>query len=408
MLYSQLPPITATGKQSESKNQMPAPSAEAAALADALDPLAVGTSLLDQFTVLELISRQPGANIYRAARLRYCEICGVENESHRERCGFCGMVLPPPDFFTLIERLADAGDWNLPPQSFVLNTKSYTLSPSGLETATVRPARRAPLAFGFQTDPGLVRGAQGTPNQDSVFASTFGLAAASTNPTVGLFMIADGVGGSAAGQVASRMGIQTVATHLYSELLTSLMGDTPASDDTIRAAIAAAIRAANSQITKWAASKGVSSGTTLTLALVIDTRTFIANVGDSRVYLYRDGTCTQVTNDHSYMALLVAHGSITPEQAFTHPQRNIILRSLGDSTAFEPDLFPLEGGALALKAGDQLVLCSDGLWGLVRDNEIAQVLQQAQLPRDACAQLINRANLAGGADNISVIVVRIE
>lgn len=408
MFYSKAPQIAPIGKITEPQNQPPGLLAEPNALAKTLDPLAVGSTLLDQFTILELISSQPDANLYRAARLRYCEVCGVENESDRERCGFCGMVLPPPDLFLLTERLAAVGSWNLPPQSFVVNARSYTLSHDGLETALALRAPHPRLAFGYQSDPGLVRGAKGKPNQDSVLASTLGLAADTTNPTVGLFIIADGVGGSAAGQVASRMGIQTAAKHLFSELLTSFGGDKPASDETIRGAIAAAIISANSQIIEWAASQGLSSGTTLTLALVIDTRAFIANVGDSRVYLYRGGTCTQVTNDHSYTAMLVAQGSITREQAFTHPQRNIILRSLGDLTAFEPDLFPLQGGALALQAGDQLMLCSDGLWGMVRDNEISQVLQDAQAPQEACAQLVNRANLAGGADNISVIVMRIE
>lgn len=143
-------------------------------------------------------------------------------------------------------------------------------------------------------------------------------------------------------------------------------------------------------------------GCTLTCALVIGQQVWVANVGDSRTYLIHNGTLTQISKDHSVVAGLAAAGIITPDEVFTHPQRNIILRSLGDKAELTVDVF-----TATIEAGDRLLLCCDGLWEMVRPLEILATLDKYPEPQQASDELVRLANLAGGEDNISVIVVQV-
>jgi protein phosphatase len=120
----------------------------------------------------------------------------------------------------------------------------------------------------------------------------------------------------------------------------------------------------------------------------------------------REGTLKQVTRDHSYVGELVRKGEITEEEARVHPQRNLILRSLGDPSGVKPDIFAGDGNGLELQAGDLLLLCTDGLWEMVTDEEIARIVLQNDDPRQACAQLVRFANAAGGADNITALILK--
>jgi PPM family protein phosphatase len=143
-------------------------------------------------------------------------------------------------------------------------------------------------------------------------------------------------------------------------------------------------------------------GSTVTAALAIGDQAFIANVGDSRTYLYRDGKLERVTQDHSLVERLVEAGQIDREDVYTHPNRNLIYRSLGAGHAeVEVDIFTER-----MQAADVLLLCSDGLWDMVRDHEIAQVLADVSDPAEACGRLVELANDYGGEDNITVILVR--
>jgi len=144
-------------------------------------------------------------------------------------------------------------------------------------------------------------------------------------------------------------------------------------------------------------------GTTLVVALAVGSEVYVANIGDSRAYRVNQREIQQITTDHSVVERLVATGEITREQARTHPQRNLIYRTVGDKPQIEVDLFHE-----SLKPGDWLVLCSDGLNGMVEDTQIQLAVTTALNPQAACEELVRLANEAGGDDNITVIVVRPE
>ena len=141
-------------------------------------------------------------------------------------------------------------------------------------------------------------------------------------------------------------------------------------------------------------------GTTLTAALVIDGRATVANVGDSRTYLWRDDTLAQITRDHSLVASLVAAGALEPEDVYTHEQKAMIYRSVGEADDLTVDTFSLN-----LRPDDRLLLCSDGLWEMVRDDGLTAALRAAADPQAVCDRLLDEANHAGGEDNISVLIV---
>ena len=207
-----------------------------------------------------------------------------------------------------------------------------------------------------------------------------------------LFMIADGMGGAAAGEVASAMcaeafaEIDLVRTH---------------GDDALRQAV----RTANARIHERAASdpSAAGMGTTVTAALVgNDGRIAFANVGDSRAYMLRDGELRRLTEDHSVVAELVASGQISEQEAAGHPQKNVVTRVLGAEASVMVDTFWLDGSD-----GDVILLCSDGLHGMIHDEDIQRILgANAASLQDAAAKLIDAANEAGGKDNVSVVLLR--
>lgn len=207
-----------------------------------------------------------------------------------------------------------------------------------------------------------------------------------------LYIVADGMGGHEAGELASQMAVDVISQHYYSISPSSSL------EENLRRAVSHA----NERIHRESADSISGIGTTVTLAVVKNDKAYVANVGDSRTYLFRDGYLTQITVDHSWVAEQVAHGIITPEQAETHTHKNIITRSLGIYPSVQVDIF-----ATDLLPGDKLLLCSDGLTGPVKDIEIAQILEFSRTPKEACEELIDTANQGGGPDNISAIVVQL-
>lgn len=206
-----------------------------------------------------------------------------------------------------------------------------------------------------------------------------------------LFVVCDGMGGHAAGEVASEIAINTITKRAPEH------ADADALGQAVEEANIAIIRAARRGIGR------AGMGTTCTAAILEKDRLVIAQVGDSRAYLLHNGRLQQITRDHSLMADLIDAGEITPEEAKTHPQRSVITRALGSDPRTEPDLYEL-----AASDGDRLLLCSDGLSGMLEDYEIERTLQRYDDPQRCASQLVKEAVAAGGHDNVTVIVVDAE
>jgi protein phosphatase len=228
----------------------------------------------------------------------------------------------------------------------------------------------------FKTD----KGRQRPENEDSAFARS------------PVFVVADGMGGAQAGEVASRIAI---------EAFESGLGDSGSPEERL----AGRVREANRQIYDRSRSEHgrEGMGTTLTAAYLDDGSVAIAHVGDSRAYLFRDGELTRLTQDHSLVDELVRRGKLTEEQAAEHPQRSIITRALGPEPEVEVDTW-----TYPVRPGDVLLLCSDGLTSMVPEPRIGEILALAESLDQAGNRLINEANEAGGRDNITVVLCRVE
>jgi serine/threonine protein phosphatase PrpC len=205
-----------------------------------------------------------------------------------------------------------------------------------------------------------------------------------------LFVVADGMGGHQAGEVASRGAVETAIEHYY--------GDTGRDVPT---SLVRAVRAANKRVYEQSQADPTKAGmgTTMVAAAVVGRRVYVANVGDSRAYLINRQGIVQITEDHSWVEEQVRAGLLTEEQARKHPQRNLVTRALGSKPAVEVDLFEGE-----ISTGDKLLLCSDGLTGRVPDADIAAMVQQYPAG-EAARRLVAEANERGGNDNITVLIV---
>lgn len=271
------------------------------------------------------------------------------------------------------------------------------------------------------TDPGRTRPL----NEDRAWMQLYNT---SDGEPVGLFVVCDGVGGHMGGEVASHWAVEAVrqelgdlfcppdprATVLLSEkeqvaAMQGLGNEVTRHSDLhkLESLVQNAVQTANQVVCRYAhrkPEKAGDAGTTITLALLVGNRAVIGNVGDSRTYLLRKGKLKQITRDHSLVATLVASGQIKPEEIFVHPQRNLIYRSLGHKQDVQVDTF-IE----IVQPKDHLLLCSDGLWEMLQDDAlIARIVLEARSPEEACRKLIEAANMAGGEDNIGVVVVKVK
>jgi len=210
---------------------------------------------------------------------------------------------------------------------------------------------------------------------------------------LGLYLVADGMGGHTAGQVASEIAAQASV-----DALRTLVDASASLTDKLRYSVAAANREILDAAERESELSGM--GTTLVALLVGDDRVALAHVGDSRAYLVRAGRIRQLTDDHSLVAELVRRQEITETAARGHPHRHVLTRALGVRRLVEPDL-----AELTPASGDIFVLCSDGLTGHVRDAEIAEIAAAAVDVESACDQLVGLANERGGEDNITVLLV---
>ena len=247
------------------------------------------------------------------------------------------------------------------------------------------------METGYSWDTGLIRKL----NEDSIFCASFDMKMHAGTVSAGIFAVADGMGGHNAGEIASSLGIKTFTAETICDLLS------PSAPPPLTI-LSSAFNKANSTVLEAARDRELQGmGTTLTAALIIDHDMYIAHIGDTRCYIINSRETLEVTKDHSVVQQLVDTGMITHEQAMTHPRKNEITRVLGYAPDTVPDLIQVK-----LYAGDNILLCSDGLCGVLSSNKIAETVISASNPGQACADLTAQANLAGGPDNISVIIVK--
>jgi len=208
-----------------------------------------------------------------------------------------------------------------------------------------------------------------------------------------LAVIADGMGGYEGGQEASRLAVETVR-HSYEN-----------SAEGTQLALVAGLIAAHQTIQRYAAEhlEFQGMGTTCTAMAIIDHQLYFAHIGDSRLYVVRKDSVTRLTRDHSYVGRLVESGIVRSEDAESHPQRHILTAALGSGRELMPDA-PEQ--PVPLRRGEALVLCTDGLWSVVSEQEIAKIVR-SNSPEDSCRSLVNLALERGGPDNVTVLVLYI-
>jgi len=217
-------------------------------------------------------------------------------------------------------------------------------------------------------------------------------------PDLQFLAVADGIGGHAAGEVASRLALHQLAASIFDLVFTPMAHGANLTCDQLRPLLTQSVLAANNAVNAEKQRSGQSCGCTLTCALIHRPQVLVANVGDSRTYHLNGGKLEQVSRDHSVIFELIASGAITPEEAKVHPQRHVINRSLGDSASISVDTFDF-----IIQPGDKIMLCCDGLWEKV-DQSVLEKTLLTETPDGSCQQLVSLANKNGGEDNISIIV----
>ena len=215
-----------------------------------------------------------------------------------------------------------------------------------------------------------------------------------------LYVVADGMGGHDGGEVASDVAVRTICERAFERTNSDANLDDL---DVVENLLDDAFQTANNTVKEQAEEKGNDMGTTLVALLMLENRVaFLANVGDSRAYLIRDGQLHQVSKDHSLVAKMVERGKLTKEQARTHTHSNILLRTVGTERDVEIDIFRVD-----VERGDRLLMCSDGLWGEVEDRDIESILNTYGDPRIASRELVRAAHQGGGKDNVTLAIVEI-
>lgn len=396
--------------------QQPQPSA---ATASDFTMLPIGATVIGRYEVTQVLSASQQEHVYQVIdRQGYqrCWNCGSENNAvGDEFCVDCGAsLLNVP--YTMHEYSATPGgegtEANAVDSHVLQGSIANTFVDQGRTYVIEQPqAEHSAFPTGVQlvvasySDAGEVRRSE--PNEDSTLVLLLQRVHESVSTPQGVFIVADGLGGHDNGQIASRMTINIIAERLVRELFADPLkaeksGEAvhPLDEDALVALFQGAIEDANMALCQKNQQDKTDMGSTITGFMVVGEHAYIINVGDSRTYMVRGKQIYQLTTDHSLVAQLVASGMIEPDDVYTHPQRSQIFRSLGDKPDVQIDLFKQ-----ALQPGDILLSCSDGLWEMVRNPQIENILLNAPDPQTACMQLIEAANANGGEDNVSAVVV---
>lgn len=282
---------------------------------------------------------------------------------------------------------------NTPPLSSELPTQPYD---SGLMESITPNAAVKPFQIGTASSVGIQR----DHNEDSLFALSTVLISNRLAVPAGLFIVADGMGGHEHGEKASELAVQAMAGSVIPQLMLPALGlENETSEKQLLEIMSKGIHSAHKSIQENAS----GGGSTLTGLLILGKIVTIAHIGDSRAYHFDSRSDSRVlTTDHSLVKRLEDLGQITPDEAATHPQRNVLYRALGQVEQVDADLI-----STTLPTSGHLMVCSDGLWGLVSDQEMSRIIASTATPQETSQQLIKAANAAGGPDNISVIIIQI-
>jgi serine/threonine protein phosphatase PrpC len=378
--------------------------------------LPVGTMVAGRYEVVQLVSEDEQEHVYAVIDhqgYQHCWNCGSEeNAEGDEFCIDCGAELLNAHYL-MHEYAATTSSDN--DARVLQGTIANTFVDSG-KTYVIEQQHAAQIAFpngvhllaASDSDAGNVRRSE--PNEDSTLVLQLQRVHESQATPVGVFIIADGMGGHDNGQGASRMTVNIIADKLVRELLTPPLdaeksgGLTasvqPMEEESLIALLKGAVEDANNILVQTNQHDKTDMGSTLTGFMIVGDHAYVINVGDSRTYMLREGTLYQLTTDHSLVGQLVAGGLIEPDDVYTHPQRSQIYRSLGDKMNVQIDDFKQQ-----LLPGDILLSCSDGLWEMVRNPQITDILNNAHDPQSACSELIDAANANGGEDNVSAAIV---
>ncbi len=284
---------------------------------------------------------------------------------------------------------------NTKPLTAQADISTVPLSTQQVDEALSQSQRTEPAQILFGC--GQSVGKQRDHNEDSMFALSLTFGGEKTSYPLGLFIIADGMGGHQYGEVASATATRVMASYITKAFNPFLANPTEGMDQSIQDLMRAAINDAQRAVTQAAP----GSGTTLTAALILGTQVTIGHVGDSRAYSIHHGSGEAITRDHSLVKRLEELGQISSEEAASHPQRNVLYRALGQGEVLEPDIF-----TLPFPQPGTLMLCSDGLWSVVPETNLFNTVITTKDLQSACQKLVAAANEAGGPDNISVILIQ--
>ncbi len=242
-------------------------------------------------------------------------------------------------------------------------------------------------------------GRQRENNEDALFAFTAILDGEGESRPFGIYIVADGMGGHEYGQEASDVAVRAMSSHMMEKIYTPLFSVKPEMPfEPLQEIMEEGVMEANQAVLRGAP----GGGTTLTAILIIGKQMTIAHVGDSRAYgIYLDGRIQTLTRDHSLVKRLEELGQITSEEAELHPQKHVLYRALGQGEPFKPDIH-----TSPIPHPGYLLICSDGLWGVIEEDELFRLVTSAPSPQRACAHMIEAANAAGGPDNITAILIR--